>query len=160
MTNVTLRSYTSADAAWLVALHQQHYTREEGFDQTFGPLVAGILASFDASHDPACERGWIAERDGARLGSIFCVREDADTARLRLFLLMSEARGTGLGRRMLDTCLEFARVSGYRRIILWTHESHRAAGALYAKAGFAIMDRRPVQSFGVDLVELSLSRDL
>ena len=154
MSDVTLRPYHATDADWLVDQHQTLYRRDEGFDDTFGPLVARILAEFTADHDPATEAGWIAERaDGTRLGSIFCVRLDAQTAKLRLFLLVPEARGLGLGRRLLDTCMAFARRAGYRRMTLWTHESHRAACALYVKAGFDLIAARPVRSFGVDLVE-------
>ncbi len=104
-------------------------------------------------HDPSREAGILAERAGQRLGTVFCVRLDDETAKLRLFLLEPAARGMGLGRRMLDRCLAFARASGYRRMTLWTHESHEAACALYRAAGFALVSSKPVHSFGQDLVE-------
>ena len=151
--SVHLRPYTADDFNWLVALHGMHYREVEGFDDTFAPLVASILKDFAAHHDPTCERGWVAERDGRRLGSIFCVRLDDQTAKLRLFLLDAEARGLGLGKRLLSTCLQFARDCGYRQLRLWTHESHAAACALYRKSGFTCTSSKPVHSFSVDLVE-------
>ncbi|MBK0326897.1 GNAT family N-acetyltransferase [Rhodobacteraceae bacterium F11138] len=160
MTEISLRRFDAADAPWLVDLHDQTYAREEGFDDSFGQLVARILADFIARHDPECERGWIAWRDGQRLGSIFCVRQGPTTAKLRLFLLTPEARGCGLGWRMLRTCMGFARDAGYLDMRLWTHESHRAACALYARNGWQLLDSRPVRSFGVDLVEQSWRVDL
>ena len=153
------RTATEADAVWLVARHADLYARDEGFDDTFAPLVADIVADFFAHHDPQRERGWIAEGD-RRLGSIFCVRLDDETAKLRLFLLEPEVRGLGFGRRLLATCTGFAKAAGYRRMTLWTHESHRAACRLYAADGFACVESRPVRSFGCDLVEQTWTRDL
>ena len=155
----TIRPATEADFDWIVARHAERYARDEGFDDTFGPLVAGILVEFFACHDPERERGWIAETD-RRVGSIFCVRLDEETAKLRLFLLEPEARGLGLGRRLLGTCTGFAKAAGYRRMTLWTHESHRAACRLYAVDGFLCVASRPVHSFGRDLVEQTWTRDL
>ncbi|MDQ2093537.1 GNAT family N-acetyltransferase [Rhodalgimonas zhirmunskyi] len=153
MSEVILRQFKSDDAAWLIERHGTLYARDEGFDHTFGPLVAEILDNYIRDHDPGCERGWIAQQDGQRLGSIFCVRAADDTAKLRLFLLTPEARGKGLGRRMLTTCMDYARAQGYRRMHLWTHESHRAACALYAAHGWQLVSSTQVHSFGVDLIE-------
>ena len=91
--------------------------------------------------------------DGKPLGSIFCVRLDDQTAKLRLFFTAPEARGLGLGKRLLDACMGFARDRGYTRMELWTHESHEAACALYSRAGWVCTSSKPVHSFGVDLVE-------
>ena len=132
MSEITLRRFTPEDTNWLVRQHGEHYAHAEGFDDSFGILVREILEAFVAAHDPARERGWIAVQAGQRLGSIFCVRQDAETAKLRLFLLVPEARGQGLGQRLLDACMEYARDTGYARMVLWTHESHRAACALAA----------------------------
>ncbi|WP_146587678.1 GNAT family N-acetyltransferase [Puniceibacterium confluentis] len=151
--DVMLRDLEPADVGWLVEQHGVLYARAEGFDPSFGALVAEILESYQRDRDPACERAWIAVRNGQRLGSIFCVRQDAETAKLRLFLLTPEARGQGLGLRLLRACMGYARDTGYRRMVLWTHESHRAACALYARNGWQLVDARPVHSFGVDLVE-------
>jgi len=154
MSEVILRDIEVGDAGWLIQQHGELYAREEGFDATFEPLVAEILVDFIRHHDPATERAFIAARDGERLGSIFCVKsDDPAVAKLRLFLLVPEARGLGLGRRLLDACLGFTRKAGYRRMRLWTHESHSAACALYARNGFTLTRSVPVHSFGVDLVE-------
>ncbi|MEX0347946.1 MAG: N-acetyltransferase family protein [Paracoccaceae bacterium] len=155
MDDVTIRRFEATDADWLVAQHQFLYARDEGFDESFGALVEEILAAFVAGHDPDCERGWIAEENGQRLGSIFCVRLDKQTAKLRLFLLLPESRGRGLGKRLLYECMGFAKSRGYQHMRLWTHESHRAACALYAANGWTLLDSKPVHSFGVDLVEQS-----
>ena len=134
-------------------MHRTLYAESDGFDASFGELVDSILTDFETLHNPDCERGWVAERAGVPLGSIFCVLKDRTTAKLRLFLLTPEARGLGLGRHMLDACMTFARQSGYKRMELWTHESHAAACALYRKAGWECTESKPVHSFGVDLVE-------
>lgn len=158
---VVLDRVGAGDAGWLIRRHAELYAQEAGFDASFKTVVARIVASFLDGHDPARERGWVARAGERRLGSIFCgLGPDAATARLRLFLLEPEARGIGLGRRMLDTCLDFARGAGYARIMLRTHESHRAACALYARSGFLCARSYPVRSFGVDLVEQEWARDL
>ncbi|MBV2360415.1 GNAT family N-acetyltransferase [Thalassococcus sp. CAU 1522] len=158
--DVTFRDFGPGDAGWLVQQHGDLYARAEGFDETFGALVADILRDFEAHRDPAMERAWIAWQGGARLGSIFCVRVDADTAKLRLFLLVPQVRGLGLGQRMLEECMGWARRRDYRRMVLWTHESHQAACALYRKAGWRLTRSVPVRSFGVDLVEQAWEVDL
>lgn len=157
---VTLRAYSNADFDWLVDLHRRHYRHAEGFDDSFAPLVASILRDFESAHDPQFERGWVAEQDGTPLGSIFCVRLDDRTAKLRLFLLDPAARGLGLGKRLLATCMGFAAERGYEKMQLWTHESHAAACALYEKAGWRCTSSKPVHSFGVDLVEQAWEVDL
>ncbi len=158
---VTLDGLRPGDIGWLTEQHAIHYAASDGFDAQFEPLVARILADFAEGNDPACERAWIARRGAARLGSIFCVKGPApDTAKLRLFFLMPQARGLGLGKRMLATCIRFAKAAGYHRMQLWTHESHRAACALYEQAGFTCDTSKPVTSFGVDLVEQQWSLDL
>ncbi|WP_037307635.1 GNAT family N-acetyltransferase [Ruegeria halocynthiae] len=155
MDDILIRPFLASDAPWLVQQHGKLYERDEGFDASFAVLVERILDAFIAAHDPTRERGWIAERAGERLGSIFCVTLDKDTAKLRLFLLVPEVRGQGLGRRMFATCLAFARGAGYKELALWTHESHKAACALYKAVGGQLMTSRKVHSFGVDLVEQS-----
>ncbi len=153
MTEVSLRPFEPEDTDWLVEQHGAHYAAAEGFDDTFGPLVRSILDDFNSGHDPSCERAWIACNGVERLGSIFCVRLDDKTAKLRLFLLVPEARGKGVGRLLLHQCMSFARDAGYGGMQLWTHESHRAACALYARNGWTLTESRPVHSFGQDLVE-------
>jgi len=155
MPEAAIRPFRPDDAPWLVERHATLYGRDEGFDDTFGPLVARILDDFIAHHDPACEAGWIAHAGDRRLGSVFCVRQSGEIAKLRLFLLVPEARGQGLGQRLLDTCTGFARDRGYHGMALWTHESHRAACALYARNGWRLVASEPVCSFGCELVEQS-----
>ncbi|MEX0327355.1 MAG: N-acetyltransferase family protein [Ruegeria sp.] len=155
MNNIILRPFRADDAPWLVEQHGTLYARDEGFDDSFAPLVARILKAFIADHDPTRERGWIAEQNGARLGSIFCVSQSDRTAKLRLFLLVPQARGQGVGKQLLTACMEFARSAGYDEMVLWTHESHRAACGLYRSFGWQLVDAKPVRSFGVDLVEQS-----
>ncbi|MEY8829022.1 N-acetyltransferase family protein [Sedimentitalea sp. XS_ASV28] len=155
MDEAGIRRFAPSDAAWLVRQHGELYAREAGFDASFGALVARILDDFIANHDPARERGWIATRGEQRLGSIFCVADGTSRARLRLFLLTPDARGQGLGKRLLATCMGFARDCGYRDMQLSTHESHRAACALYEATGWRLGESRPVRSFGADLVEQS-----
>ncbi|WP_281972320.1 GNAT family N-acetyltransferase [Ruegeria faecimaris] len=155
MHSIQIRPFEALDAPWLVAVHDLLYSRDEGFDDSFVVLVKEILDDFITDHDAKRERGWIAECDGKPLGSIFCVALSETTAKLRLFLLLPEARGVGLGKRMLESCMGFARSAGYTEMRLWTHESHKAACALYGSTGWQLMDSKPVHSFGVDLVEQS-----
>ncbi|MCU0912605.1 MAG: GNAT family N-acetyltransferase [Rhodobacteraceae bacterium] len=159
MTEVTFRDFRAGDAPWLVDLHGRLYAEEAGFDDSFGPLVAGILRDYLATRDRTVERAWIAEDGGLRLGSIFCVRGPEGRAKLRLFLLAPEARGRGLGRRMLDLCLRHARDRGFPGLTLWTHESHEAACALYRAAGLRVTRSVPVRSFGQDLIEQTWAID-
>ena len=151
--DIELRDLAPGDAGWVISRHGALYAAEAGFDAHFEALVAKIVADFLRHHDPAREHGWIAWSGGRRVGCIFCVRVNDDVAKLRLFLLEPEVRGRGLGRRLLATVLDFARSRGYRRLTLWTHESHRAACALYAATGFTLTEARPVHNYGCDLVE-------
>ena len=153
MTDITLERFGAADRDWLIDQHSAHYAAEEGFDDTFGPMVAGILDAFLAEHDPDVEQGWIAKQGATRLGCIFCVRVNAQTAKLRLFMVAPEARGQGLGRRLIETCMGFARARDYRDMKLWTHQSQTAAGALYAKTGWTLVESRPAHSFGKENIE-------
>ena len=157
---IEIRDLAPGDADWLVAQHQQSYAASDGFDESFGLVVAQILRDFQATGAPGGERAFIAWAGGRRLGSVFCVRLDARTAKLRLFLVVPEARGLGLGRRLLAACMDWARAQGYAAMELWTHESHHAACALYARAGWRCVAARPVRNFGVDLVEQTWRVDL
>ncbi len=157
---ILLRDLQIGDAGWLIQQHAELYAREEGFDASFEPLVAEILVDFIRNRDRRVERAWIAVQGRERVGSIFCVRLNATTAKLRLFLVAPDARGTGLGKRLLRACIDHARACGFKRLQLWTHESHRAACALYETHGFEMTEAKPVRSFGVDLVEQTWVLDL
>jgi len=153
MDDIELRGLTPDDGGWVVERHGALYAAEAGFDASFEALVGEIIAAFLRSHDTLRERGWIAWAGGRRVGCIFCVRVSDEVAKLRLFLLEPEMRGQGLGRRLLQTCMGFARAQGYRRLMLWTHASHREACALYAASGFTLTASKPVHNYGLDLVE-------
>ncbi len=103
MEKLKIRPFRPNDVPWLVERHGVHYSRDEGFDETFAPLVASILDEFTANHDPEFERGWIAEMSNQRVGSIFSVRLTPDIVKLRLFFLVPEARGQGLGKKLIET---------------------------------------------------------
>ncbi len=160
--DVSFRDLAIGDAGWLIQRHAELYADEAGFDASFEALVAEILADHLRNHDAKLERAFIAvDEGGKRLGSIFCVRSgEPGVAKLRLFLIEPDARGQGLGQRLLDACLGFAADAGYHTIRLWTHESHKAACALYVKNGFDCIASTPVRSFGVDLVEQTWQKAL
>ncbi len=149
---VVLRDLQPGDAGWIIGRHGALYAEDEGFDATFEALVADILAAFLRHHDPARERGWIAVRGSRRLGSVIVVAETPQVAKLRLVLVERCERGTGLAQRMLETAMSFARDAGYTGMRLWTHESHRAAGRLYARNGFILTEATPARSFGQNVV--------
>ncbi len=153
-----IKEFEPSDARWIAARHGALYAEHDKFNESFEPLVAGIVQDFVTDHDLARERGWVAWQAGRRVGCIFCVRLKDDIAKLRLFLVEPDMRGTGLGRALLSRCMEFATQAGYREMTLWTHESHEAACRLYAKNGFRCVASEPVHSFGQDLVEQTWTR--
>jgi DNA-binding MarR family transcriptional regulator/GNAT superfamily N-acetyltransferase len=159
---VMLRPHRTGDLGWMVERHGALYCQEYGWDERFEAIVAGIVAEFGKGHDPKREACWIAERNGARVGSVMLVRhpEREDTARLRLLLLEPSARGLGIGRSLVETCTRFARAAGYGTILLWTQSVLVAARAIYAHAGYRKISEEPNPAFGRGLVaetwELSL----
>jgi GNAT superfamily N-acetyltransferase len=148
------------DLGWVVMAHGEVYAEEFGWDTSFEALVARIVADFAADHYPAREAAWIAEVDGRRAGCVFCVAADEATAKLRILLVHPSARGHGLGARLVDKCLDFARAAGYRRITLWTNDVLVSARRIYQAAGFALVEEERHHSFGVDLVGQNWARDL
>lgn len=140
------------DLGWVVMAHGEVYAEEFGWDMTFEALVARIVAEFAAHHDSRRENAWIAERDGHRVGCVFCVAADETTAQLRILLVHPDSRGSAVGRRLVDTCIEFARSTGYERMRLWTNHPLTAARTIYLERGFVLTEEEPHHSFGVDLV--------
>ncbi|HSS71221.1 MAG TPA: bifunctional helix-turn-helix transcriptional regulator/GNAT family N-acetyltransferase [Casimicrobiaceae bacterium] len=155
-----LRSHRPGDMGWVVHRHGALYAQEYGYDEHFEGLVAGIVAHFIEHLDPKRERCWIAEMDGEIVGSVFLVRKTKTVAKLRLLLVEPRARGLGIGARLVEECVRFARGAGYRKIALWTQSELDAARQLYARAGFRRVHSQPHRSFGKKLVaetwELSL----
>jgi DNA-binding MarR family transcriptional regulator/GNAT superfamily N-acetyltransferase len=148
-----LRDPGPGDLGWIVQRHGALYAAEYGWDAGFEGLVARIVADFAQEHDPRLERVWIAEMDGRPVGSVMCVQDDApDTARLRLLLVEPEARGHGLGDRLVRTAVDFARDAGYRDMVLWTNDVLTAARRIYQRAGFTLVAEKPHRSYGADLV--------
>jgi DNA-binding MarR family transcriptional regulator/GNAT superfamily N-acetyltransferase len=147
-----LRGLRAGDLGWVVQRHGEVYAREYGWTQSFEALVARIVADYLDQHVPGRENAWIAELDGQRAGCVFCVRKDDETAQLRLLLVEAWARGHGLGARLVDECLRFARDSGYRRLMLWTNDVLVSARRIYLAAGFELVGEERHHSFGKDLV--------
>jgi len=149
---VVLRDPKPGDMGWVVLQHGELYAREYGWNGEFEALVAEIVAQYLRKFQPEWEKGWIAELDGERVGAIFVVRKSATTAQLRLLLLTPSARGLGLGSRLTDECIAFARAKGYRKMVLWTNSCLTAARAIYAKRGFELEKTEAYEGFGQHLV--------
>lgn len=147
-----LRDPVPGDLGWVVQQHGETYWREYGWDARFEALVADIAAQFVKRFQPAWERCWIAEMDGERVGAVFVVRKSATVAQLRMLILSPEARGLGLGARLTDECIAFARAKGYRKMVLWTNSCLTAARGIYAKRGFTLVKSEPYEGFGQSLV--------
>ena len=148
------------DLGWVVKAHGEQYAAEFGWDDSYEALVARIVADYVDNRDPEAEAAWIAEVDGVQAGCVFCVREDASTARLRLLLVEPWARGLGIGARLVEEVLRFARQAGYTRITLWTNDVLASARGIYQRAGFTLDDESEHRSFGQDLTGQNWSRTL
>jgi DNA-binding MarR family transcriptional regulator/N-acetylglutamate synthase-like GNAT family acetyltransferase len=147
-----LRAHRPGDIGWVIGRHGALYAEEYGWDESFEALVAEIAARFLRRYDAKREHCWIAERDGVNVGSVFLVKQSNAVAKLRLLLVEPEARGLGLGGRLVAECVGFARRAGYRKVSLWTQSILVAARHIYEGAGFHLVREEPHRSFGHDLV--------
>jgi DNA-binding MarR family transcriptional regulator len=147
-----LRPHQPGDMGWVVHRHGVLYSEEYKWDEQFEALVAGIVAKFIQQYDPKRERCWIVEMDGEIVGSVFLVKESETVAKLRLLLVEPKVRELGIGSRLVNECVQFARRVGYRKIILWTNNVLQSARHIYEKAGFRLVHEEPHHSFGHDLI--------
>jgi DNA-binding MarR family transcriptional regulator/GNAT superfamily N-acetyltransferase len=155
-----LRAPQPGDMGWVVQRHGALYAEEFGWDKTFESLVARLVADYVDNRDPGREAAWIAEVDGTPAGCVFCVRKDDSTAQLRMLLVEPWARGLGIGARLVEEVLRFARRAGYSDITLWTNDVLVGARRIYQRAGFTLDGEARHHSFGTDLVEQNWSQRL
>jgi len=147
-----LRPHQAGDIGWAIERHGALYAKEYGFDESFEALVAEILSQFLKSFDARFERCWIAEKDGENVGCVFLVRKSDEVAKLRCLLVEPRARGLGIGARLVEECIRFARHKGYRKMTLWTNDVLHAAIHLYQRAGFQLVEEEEHHSCGHDLI--------
>ncbi|MEV7968575.1 helix-turn-helix domain-containing GNAT family N-acetyltransferase [Sphaerisporangium sp. NPDC088356] len=155
-----IRPPRAGDLGWVVHRHGVLYAEEYGWDETFEAMTARIVADYVRDHDPKREAGWIAEVGGEPAGSVFCVRKDDRTAQLRLLLVEPSTRGMGVGGRLVEECLAFARRAGYQRVILITVDVLAAARRIYERAGFRLGEQHTERDWGTEITMQTWSRDL
>jgi len=149
---IVLRPHESGDIGWVIHRHGVLYSREYGYGERFEALVAEIAAKFVQTFAAARERCWIAEKEGEIVGSVFLVKQSEEVAKLRLLLVEPSARGLGIGKRLVEECVRFARLAGYRTITLWTQGELVTAQHIYVKAGFRMVREHPHSDFGIPMV--------
>lgn len=148
-----LRPHRSGDIGWMVQKHGELYAAEYGWDSSFEALAAEVGAQFLRGFDPQWENAWIAELDsGERVGCVFLIRKSATVAKLRVLIVDPKARGLGVGKALVNACIDFARIKRYRKITLWTNSVLRAARGIYEKTGFRLVQSEPHESFGQKLI--------
>jgi GNAT superfamily N-acetyltransferase len=159
---ITIREHQIGDMGWAIEQHGRLYAEEFGWNGEFEALVATLFARFAANRDPASEQFWIAEVNAERMGCVFVVRNEKDprAAQLRCLLVDPRARGLGVGRRLVEECLRFAKSAGYERMLLWTNDVLMAARRIYESAGFSLVEESPHRSFGHALVGQVWARSL
>lgn len=156
-----LRRLKPGDVGWIIHRQMVLYHQEYGWDWTYEGLASRILGAFVAEFDPAREDGWVVEWGGAIVGSIFLMKsDDPEVAKLRLLYVEPSARGAGLGRALVATCIARARELGYGQLTLWTNDILVAARRIYQVAGFRLVSEAPHHSFGHDLVGQTWTLDL
>ena len=159
-TPYVLRQHQPGDMGWIVHRQAILYAEEYGWDGTYEALAAEIVAQFIRNYDPKRERCWIAEKDGARAGAVFVAKGLNEIAKLRLLHVEPEARGLGIGKRLVEECVRFARQAGYLKMTLWTQSILHAARHIYKQAGFQVVREEPHHSFGKDLTGETWELDL
>jgi GNAT superfamily N-acetyltransferase len=147
-----LRPHRPGDMGWVIGRHAAFYAEEYGWNESFEAYVAEVAAKFIRRFDAKRECCWIAEIEGEIVGSVFLVKRSSRTAQLRLLLVEPKARGLGIGRKLVEECVRFARQTGYRKLMLWTNSVLHAARRLYEAEGFALRREEPHQSFGPALI--------
>lgn len=158
--NYLLRDPEPGDLGWVIHRQSAYYAQEFGWDWSFEGLVSGIVADYVKNHDPGCERCWIAEMEGDIVGCVFIVRQDRETAKLRMLYVDADARGMGLGRRLVEECIRFASRKKYKRMVLWTNSILLSARRIYEATGFQLIEEEPHGMFGKDLTGQTWSLDL
>lgn len=155
-----LRQHEPGDLGWIVYRQAILYTEEYGWDGSYEALAAEIVAQFIKNFDPKRERAWVAEKDGKRVGAVFVAKESDEVAKLRLLHVEAEARGLGIGKRLVEECMRFARQAGYQKMTLWTQSILYAARHIYKQAGFQVVREQKHHSFGKDLTAETWEIDL
>ncbi|HEY3556424.1 MAG TPA: GNAT family N-acetyltransferase [Kribbella sp.] len=161
MTKLIRKLGKPGDLGWVVQAHAEIYAAEYGWGPAYETLIAQIVSAYASDHNDEREAAWIAEVDGERAGSIFCVQgPDETTAQLRLLLVTPAARGLKLGAELVDTCLAFARSAGYKRMVLWTNDPLVAARHIYLARGFRLTNSEVHQMWGDNLLGQTYELDL
>jgi DNA-binding MarR family transcriptional regulator/N-acetylglutamate synthase-like GNAT family acetyltransferase len=157
---VVLRAPVSGDYGWVVQRHGELYAQEYGWDETFEALVARIVSDYVDQHDAKRDAAWIAEVNGQRVGCIFCMKKEHNVAQLRILLVEPGARGMGVGSRLVEECIRFAKRVGYKQLVLWTNDVLADARRIYERTGFRLVEEEKHHSFGHDLTGQNWLLDL